>query len=155
MLKRLSPATAIACVALFFSMTGAGFAADHYLITSTSQIKPSVLSKLKGKAGPAGPAGTAGVAGADGASFTSADVGTVDGSEVVLCTFGGGSCAVGTSTAVCPTGSVVLGGGWRGDLAEGTRATSSSLAGNSWTVTFTNDSSDVTGYFTAYAQCAS
>jgi hypothetical protein len=150
-LKRLSPVTAIACVALFFSMTGAGFAADHYIITSTSQIKPSVLSKLKGKAGQAG---TAGVVGANGASFTSADIGTVEGSEVVLCTSGGGSCAVGTSTAVCPAGSVVLGGGWSGDVVEGTPATSSSLAGNSWTVTFTNDSSDVAAHFTAYAQCA-
>ena len=151
MLKRLSPATAIACVALFFSMTGAGFAANHYLITSTSQIKPNVLSKLT--AGPAGPAGTAGVAGADGASFTSADIGTVEGSKVVLCTSGGGSCAVGTSTAVCPAGSVVLGGGWSGNVVEGTPATSSSLAVNSYTVTFTNGS-DVAGDFTAYAQCA-
>jgi hypothetical protein len=56
-------------------MTGGAFAAK-YLITSTSQIKPSVLKKLKGATGPAGaagaqgaqgPAGAAGAAGKDGA----------------------------------------------------------------------------------------
>jgi hypothetical protein len=60
-------------------MTGGAFAAK-YLITSTKQISPSVLKKLKGAAGPAGapgapgaqgpagPAGPAGVVGKDGAA---------------------------------------------------------------------------------------
>jgi hypothetical protein len=64
----------IATVALVFAMTGGAFAAK-YLITSTRQISPSVLKKLKGNAGPAGapgapgaqgPAGLAGPAGAAG-----------------------------------------------------------------------------------------
>jgi collagen type I alpha len=55
----------IATVALVFAMTGGAFAAK-YLITSTKQISPSVLKKLKGKAGPSGPAGPAGLAGAQG-----------------------------------------------------------------------------------------
>jgi hypothetical protein len=41
-------------------------AAKHYLITSTSQIKPSVLTKLKGHAGKQGPLGPAGATGATG-----------------------------------------------------------------------------------------
>ena len=55
----------IATVALVFAMTGGAFAAK-YLITSTSQIKPSVLKKLKGATGPAGAAGAAGPVGAKG-----------------------------------------------------------------------------------------
>jgi hypothetical protein len=65
----------IATVALVFALTGGAFAAK-YLITSTKQISPSVLKKLKGAKGPAGaagpagaqgPAGLAGAAGARGA----------------------------------------------------------------------------------------
>lgn len=37
----------IACLALFFAFTGTGLAASHYVITSTQQIKPSVLRQLQ------------------------------------------------------------------------------------------------------------
>ena len=37
---------AIALVALVFAMTGTGIAASRYIITSSSQIKPSVLREL-------------------------------------------------------------------------------------------------------------
>ncbi|MFZ0089478.1 MAG: hypothetical protein WAL63_08230 [Solirubrobacteraceae bacterium] len=80
----MSPATAIAAVALFFSLGGAGLAASRYVVTSTSQIKPSVLDALRhsaashrpsgpgapsgprGPQGPAGPPGTAGTTGRAG-----------------------------------------------------------------------------------------
>src|SRR5580698_7349257 len=74
----LTPATAIAMLALVFAMTGGAFAAGHYLITSTKQISPKVLKALAGKngangasgaqgaAGPAGPAGPAGKEGPAG-----------------------------------------------------------------------------------------
>ncbi|HEY3970916.1 MAG TPA: hypothetical protein VGL79_05905 [Solirubrobacteraceae bacterium] len=67
--------TVIACLALFFALGGTAIAAQHYLITSTSQIKPSVLAKLKGDAGATGaqgstgstgPAGPAGATGSEG-----------------------------------------------------------------------------------------
>lgn len=66
---------AISVIALIFAMTGGAFAAK-YAVTSTNQIKPSVLKALKGKPGPVGPQGSAGplgptgAAGKDGASVT-------------------------------------------------------------------------------------
>jgi hypothetical protein len=77
--KRPSPATAIATVALFFSLGGVSLAVGHYLITSTKQIKPSVLAQIesatkgsdgsqgpRGERGPKGDTGNHGAAGATG-----------------------------------------------------------------------------------------
>lgn len=47
-MKRLRPTTIIACLALFLSLGTSAWAAQHYIITKTSQIKPSVRSQLKG-----------------------------------------------------------------------------------------------------------
>jgi disulfide bond formation protein DsbB len=41
---------AVAIVALILAMAGTGIAASHYIITSTSQIKPSVLRELRATA---------------------------------------------------------------------------------------------------------
>ncbi len=57
----------VAVVALVFAMTGGALAANKYLITSTKQIKPSVLKKLQGKAGPKGAQGAPGTPGVPGA----------------------------------------------------------------------------------------
>jgi hypothetical protein len=62
--KHLTPSTVIASLALVLAMTGGAYAASKYLITKTSQIKPSVLKSLQGKTGHAGPAGPAGAPGA-------------------------------------------------------------------------------------------
>ncbi len=64
--RHLSYANVVATMALVFAMSGGALAASHYLITSTKQIKPSVLKALKGKAGHAGPIGPAGPTGATG-----------------------------------------------------------------------------------------
>jgi hypothetical protein len=63
----VSPATAIATLALIFAITGGAYAAKKYLITSTKQISPSVLKALQGKAGPAGANGGQGLTGSAGA----------------------------------------------------------------------------------------
>ena len=80
-MRRPSASIAMSGAALFFSFTGAGLAASKYLITSTSQIAPSVLHDLHGqrglrgrpgpvgatgRQGPAGPAGAPGQQGATG-----------------------------------------------------------------------------------------
>jgi hypothetical protein len=69
----LTPATAIAALALVFAMTGGAYAAGKYVITSTKQISPKVLKSLQGKAGAkgaTGATGAAGLAGAPGAGTT-------------------------------------------------------------------------------------
>ena len=64
-------ARALAVVALALAIGGgSAFAAGHYLITSTKQIKPSVLKALK-HAGPRGPQGAQGAQGAQGPQGTS------------------------------------------------------------------------------------
>jgi hypothetical protein len=95
MLRRPAPATLISLVALFFSMSGAAFAAKHYVLNSTSQINPKVLKVLKGKRGPRGTQGPAGATGASGAQGASGAAGAagVPGSAVgyahLLVTAGG------------------------------------------------------------------
>lgn len=63
---KLSYANVAATLALFFAMTGGALAAHHYLITSTKQISPKVISALKGKTGKTGPAGPQGKEGLSG-----------------------------------------------------------------------------------------
>jgi|CZKG01.1.fsa_nt_gi hypothetical protein len=46
-----SYANVTATLALLFAMSGGALAANHYLISSTKQINPSVLMKLKGSTG--------------------------------------------------------------------------------------------------------
>ena len=77
MRKHLSPAMLIALIALFFALTGGAVAAQRYVLTSTKQVKPSVLAELRGSTGPKGvqgptgpmgPAGPIGPAGPQGAA---------------------------------------------------------------------------------------
>ncbi len=65
-LRRPSPTIVIAVLVLFFALGGTAVATTHYLLTSTSQIKPSVLKKLEGNAGPQGSQGPVGAQGAAG-----------------------------------------------------------------------------------------
>ncbi len=65
--REISFASLAATVALVVSLSAGAWAAKRYIITSTSQIKPSVLTKLKGKPGPQGAPGATGLPGAVGA----------------------------------------------------------------------------------------
>lgn len=46
-MRRPSPALIVAIAALIVALSGTAIAASHYLITSTSQIKPSVVKELQ------------------------------------------------------------------------------------------------------------
>jgi hypothetical protein len=61
--KRFTYANVAMTLALVFAMTGGAYAAKHYLITSTKQISPKVLTALKGKNGTNGTNGTNGAQG--------------------------------------------------------------------------------------------
>jgi hypothetical protein len=101
--RRPSPAMIVACLALFVASTGTSIAARHYLITSTKQIKPSVIKKLKGNRGPRGVAGAQGTTGATGAG----------GATHVVKRYAIGAPGADFSHAVaeCNAGETVTGGG--------------------------------------------
>ncbi len=65
--QRITYTNVVLTLVLVFAMSGGAYAAEKYVITSTKQIKPSVLKSLQGKVGPAGKAGTNGANGANGA----------------------------------------------------------------------------------------
>jgi hypothetical protein len=58
--RRFTYANVTATLALVFAMGGGALATTHYLISSTKQINPSVLRKLRGRAGATGKEGPAG-----------------------------------------------------------------------------------------------
>src|SRR5215471_7718025 len=72
----------VVAVAFALVAAGTGYAAHRYVITSTSQISPSVMKALKGNRGPAGaqgaqgPAGQQGSAGAQGPAGPQGPAGT-------------------------------------------------------------------------------
>ncbi|HEY5287580.1 MAG TPA: hypothetical protein VIJ50_10790 [Solirubrobacteraceae bacterium] len=165
--------TVIACLALFFALGGTAIAAQHYLITSTSQIKPSVLAKLKGNVGapgatgpqgpsgaqgPVGPVGPAGVQGPAGSGNLSA-LTLVEGSENRVPAYNedgpGGYEGVEGSVATCPAGDHVVSGGSNvfAGIVEGEISVPSEDH-ESWIVVVANDSNDANGVVQALAYCA-
>lgn len=122
--KYFNPAAVVAVLAVLLTTTGGAYAANRYLITSTKQIKPSVLKALRGNAGtagkngasgangaqgPQGPQGAAGNAGANGTTGTNGTPGT-NGESVTATPIpttsakceheGGGEYKVGGGTAI-------------------------------------------------------
>jgi hypothetical protein len=151
-----SPTMAIAIAALFFALGGGAVAAvqRHYLITSTKQIKPSVLHKLKGAKGLRGAQGSQGLKSDPGATGAQGQQGppglsnlvTVDSTPIDL--LGGYYTA---PVAYCPTGTEVVGTGFYNSIADiGFVESYGSFVGG---IYFNNTSTTATGVY-VQAICA-
>ncbi|MDQ6778255.1 MAG: hypothetical protein M3071_19015 [Actinomycetota bacterium] len=106
-MKKQSIALLVPIVLVLVLVTGGAVAATTYIITSTRQIKPSVLAQLGGARGTPGPAG----------AFSAANVVDVTGAPQQLCVAMGSVstiCRETVGTAQCPVGAVVISGGWSG-----------------------------------------
>jgi hypothetical protein len=141
---------------------GSAVAANRWLITSTHQIKPSVLRQLHGARGSTGPVGVRGPAGLNGlpgaqgpaGGFSTANVIETTGAQASMCASGGGPCDVGGSFAACPPGAVVLGGGWSGPLSDASIGFNLPIGnGSAWDVVAINNA-PIAESFTPYAVCA-
>src|SRR6267378_1671484 len=113
-MRRPSTPMMLSLVALFFALGGTAIAAKHYLITSTSQIKPSVLKQLHGKAGPPGPAGANGAAGAPGPGGPQGPAGPSNLSPITLVEGPKNTIpaeSIEGSLVFCPSGQHALSGG--------------------------------------------
>jgi hypothetical protein len=156
--RRLSPTTIIAGLALFFALGGTAVAASHYLITSTSQIKPTVLSKLKGKPGPQGPAGAAGAAGPQGATGSAGPQGPAGPSSLSAITTVVGPTVevengkVKGAGAECPAGDRAVSGGGDGSIS-GLIDSEMETSHTSWFIIVYN-TSGVTVKIHATVECA-
>ncbi len=144
----------LAGVAVFVVVVGASAAATRYVITSKKQISPTVLTELKGARGARGPKGVRGPSGAVGTAgqFSTSDVQVVQGTGITIEDY-----ATATASAMCPAGSVAVGGGFNeiggtGSVNVVEDAPDSDATG--WIVRLQGTSAGVTGAF-AYAVCAS
>jgi hypothetical protein len=127
MKPRLTYANVAATLALIFAMSGTAIAAKHYIITSTKQIKPSVLSQLRGKAGRAGllgPGGPAGPAGPQGPAGPPGPGGPAGPSNLSTIRVFKATVQVmpaekfGSALAFCPSGMRAISGGGDGGVDE-------------------------------------
>ena len=160
---RISPATVIASVALFFSLGGVGMAATGYRITSLWQIAPSVRHQLRGERGAQGPIGPAGPAGAPAKnsivgtalwfSEPGASVAQSDPREGNMTTAQPAAAVV----ANCPDGTFALEGGYTGNNELVTVDTPDALAGPvpppGWIVDARLVPGESAGWVTSWALC--
>jgi hypothetical protein len=106
----------------------------------------------RGATGPKGSRGSRGPTGRTG-GFNTSKIARVDGPTASVA-----AGATGTSTAPCPAGAVVLGGGWDGETNPPTNATvgyNDPLSTNtSWHVTLTNNATTGSTTFHAVVMCA-
>jgi hypothetical protein len=140
----------VAYTALLFALCGTSFAAASYI--NGKQIKPhsipknrltgSAIKSLRGARGPTGPAGFASVT-------------VVGGRTTVQCpVFPGGACQAGQSDAVCPAGSVVVGGGFISQNSHNYILRAAPIGGDRYSVIAYNEST-AQNLIIAQATCAS
>jgi hypothetical protein len=137
----------IASVALFFALGGTAVAAHHFLITSTSQIKPSVLKQLKGNAGatgaagatgpqgsagPQGPTGPQGPKGEPGGAGTLSPLITVESPEVGYVFDAELGKYIAAAQASCPAGQRAVSGGFFNEGAPAVTLSFRNKAGTGW-----------------------
>jgi hypothetical protein len=155
--RKLTYANVASTLALLLVLAGGtAYAANHYLITKTSQIKPSVLKDLRGRAGSSGAPGALGAAGAAGATGATGPAGISGYTQVQSATTNNPSGDQDVAIANCPAGESVLGGGAFGSaVATGQSITTSEPANSDtgWLVAMSNSSAS-NEHFTAYAICA-
>jgi hypothetical protein len=143
--------TVLLAVVVFALMGGSAVAGSRWLITSTRQIKPSVLKQLRGARGARGNAGAAG-------KFSASNVTVVQGALVILCQSGLPQlCNSGTGYAACPQGAVAIGGGWDQTSFSQSSVVSENKPSDddtAWFVGMENHDTSNGESYTPYAVCA-
>jgi hypothetical protein len=149
--RRLSPSLVVAVVALVVALCGTAWAGG-YIITKTSQIKPSVRKALKGKrgargaTGPQGPQGAQGPVGPAGPSVVNA-LARVEQTGVI------GPGVVSGVTVNCPAGQTAVSGGYS-TAGVGYVFSNDSFGGSGWSVGYDNYEGSVSANVKAIAYCA-
>jgi hypothetical protein len=119
---KLTPSMVISTLALFVALGGTGVAAHMALAPPNTvgtasivngsirmvDLAPATVKQLQGQRGPAGPAGPQGMTG-DPGRFNPNQVKVHAGPDVAVPYLG-----TGTSQAVCPSGTMLIGGGYVG-----------------------------------------
>jgi hypothetical protein len=113
----------------------------------------SAVRGPRGPRGPKGPRGAKGAKGATGPKGTFGSVVSVDSPGLFLCSFLSGSCAVGATTATCPPGTILTGGGYKG-AGIVTTVTWSAPVGNAWSIIAVNLDEVPVSSVKAVAECA-
>ena len=148
-MRRIITAAAVATLAV----AGTAGAASRWIITSTSQIKPSVRAALRGNQGPRGRTGPTGAPGARGPAGISGVVWVRD-TGVTLAPSGQPG-DVQSSFAACPVGTEVVGGGWSFDHDApniSSVPTNGAVGSIGWGVLMVNNASYSSEFF-AQAEC--
>jgi hypothetical protein len=148
------PATLAAFVVALVAVGGSAIAAHHYLITSKSEIKPSVLNALRGRQGPAGPQGSAGPPGPQGAQGPAgpSNLGAIV--EAKSARVAVAPESVHGALALCPPGTRAISGGGAAILGKGAIEVSEGENGRSGWFVIGHNESVIEGHIEAIAYCA-
>jgi hypothetical protein len=172
---RPSPAMVVACIALLFAMTGAGYAAGMLgpNTVGTKQLKKNAVISTKvkngsllradfksgqipaGPQGPAGPAGPAGAAGAAGAPGAQGPPGPVHLDYNVTAAIPNPAGTQSSGIATCDTGMYATGGGvsTTGFFSANQEVNMSSPSGNNAWVAYVDNRGAAAQTFRVYVIC--